>query len=65
MRSGADDQGRILETSLVQNGGLLKHRAGRLGRKSGCPGVVRGGRLCILELGGGKEMGVFNRTFIH
>ena len=41
VRSRADDQERILEMSLVQNGGFAW--TGPVGRKSGCPGPVRGG----------------------
>ena len=43
MESGAEDQERILETSLVQDGGLLKHRDGTLGQKELLPRVMRGG----------------------
>ena len=43
MESGADDQERILETSLVQNGGLLKHGDRTLGQKELLLRVVRGG----------------------
>ena len=53
MESGANNQERILETSLVQNGGLLKHGDRTIGRKSCCPGDVRSGLLytCKLERG--------------
>ena len=43
---GANSQERILEMSLVQNGGILKPgllKTGPVGRKRGCPGPVRGG----------------------
>ena len=40
MGSGADDQERILEMSLVQNGGFIKAR-----RQDCCPRVVRGSSL--------------------
>ena len=50
MRSGADDQERILETSLVQNGGLLKHWDRTHGQEELLPWVVRDGRLCTMGL---------------
>ena len=43
MESGADDQERILEASLVQNGGLLKHADRTHGQKELLSQVVRGG----------------------
>ena len=46
MRSGADDQERILETSLVQNGGFIKVQGQAPGAgRAATPGPVRGGRL--------------------
>ena len=64
LRSGADDQERILETFLVQNDGLLKHGDGTSGQKELLPRVVRDGRLCTLRLGEGEGRGGFNRAFI-
>ena len=64
LRSGADDQGRILETSLVQNGGLLKNRDRTRGQEELLPRVVRDGRLYTLWLGEGEGKGGFNRAFI-
>ena len=61
-RSRADDQERILETSLVQNGGLLKHRDRTHGQEELLPWVVRDGRLCTLWLGEGERKGGFNRV---
>ena len=37
VESGANDQERILEASLVQNGGLLKHRDRTHGQKELLP----------------------------
>ena len=51
LRSGADDQERILETSLVQNGGLLEHGDRTRGQEELLPRVVRGGWLYTQELG--------------
>ena len=48
MRSRANDQERILKTSLVQNGGLLKHGDRTCGKEELLPRVVRGGRLCTM-----------------
>ena len=64
LRSGADDQERILETSLVQNGGLIKHRDRTRGQKELLPWVVRDGRLCILRFWEGEGKGGFNGVFI-
>lgn len=45
-------QERIVETSLVRNGGLLKHGdSGPMGRRSCCRGAVRGGGLYTTGLG--------------
>ena len=43
MESRAHDQERILEASLVQNDGLLKHGDRTHGQKELLPRVVRGG----------------------
>ena len=65
MRSGADDQERILETSLVQNGGLLKHGDRTHGQEELLlPRVVRDGRLCTLLLGEGEGKGGVSGVFI-
>ena len=65
LRSGADDQERILETSLVQNGGLLKHGDRTRGQEElQLPRVVRDGRLCTLRLGEGEGNGGLNGAFI-
>ena len=65
MRSRAHDQERILETSLVQNGGLLKHGDRTRGQEELLlPRVVRDGRLCTLRLGEGEGRGGFNGAFI-
>ena len=62
MKSGADDQDRILETSLVQNGSLLKHGDRTRGQKElllrGCEGWL----IIYHGIGEGKEKGVFKRT---
>ena len=64
MRSRADDQERIFETFLVQNGGLLKHGDRTRGQEELLPWVVRVGMLYTPWLGGGGEgMGGFNRVF--
>lgn len=55
MRSGADDQERILETSLVQKCGFLKHGDRTPGQEELLPRVVRGDRLCTRRLGEGEE----------
>ena len=52
MRSGADDQERILETSLVQNDGLLKHGDRTHGQEELLPWVVRDGWLRTNAVGG-------------
>lgn len=63
LRSGADDQERILETSLVQNGGLLKHGDRTRGQEELLLRIVRVGMLYTPRLGGGGEgMGDFNRV---
>lgn len=54
---------RILETSLVQNGGLLKHGDRTPGQEELPPGVVRDGRLCTLWLGEGEGKGGFKMSF--
>ena len=64
LRSGADDQERILETSLVQNGGLLKHGDRTRGQEELLPRVVRDGRLCTLRLGEGEGKGGVSGVFI-
>ena len=64
LRSGADDQERILETSLVQNGGLLKHGDRTCGQEELLLRVVRDGRLCTLLLGEGEGKGGFSGVFI-
>ena len=59
MRSKADDQERILEAFLVQNGGLLKHGDRTRGQKElllqGCDGW----QVMYDGVGGGKEKGRF------
>lgn len=57
LRAGADDQERILETFLVQNGGLLKHRDRTRGQEELLPQVERDGRLYTLRLGEGEGKG--------
>ena len=64
MRSRADDQERILETSLVQNGGLLKHGDRTHRQKELLHWGREGWQVIYYGVGGGKEKGGFNRTFI-
>lgn len=64
MRSGAHNQERILEPSLVQNGGLLKHGDRARGQKELLPRAVRDGRLSTPRLGEGEGKGSFNGVFI-
>ena len=64
VRSGADDQERILEMSLVQNGGFIKAQgqdpwAGRSGALA-----YEEWLIIYLGVGGGKERGSFKRIFI-
>ena len=55
LRSGADDQERILETSLVQNGGLLKHKDRTCGQEELLSWVV--GMAGYIPCGWGKVRG--------
>lgn len=61
----SQDQARILEPSLMQNGGFIKAQGtGPLGRRSCCPGVFQGWLILYLEVGGGKGKGGFKRIFL-
>ena len=51
MRSGVDDQERILEPSLVQNGDFIKSRGQDLWAERGCLRVVKSGWLHAWEFG--------------
>ena len=63
VESGADNQERILETSLVQNGGLLKHGDRTLGQKELLPRGCEGWLITYHEVGGGKEKGRLRKYF--
>ena len=65
MRSRADNQERILETSLVQNGSFIKTQDKTLGQESCCPRLVRDYIPVIIYLGVrvGKEKGDFQNNF--
>ena len=47
---GADEQERILEMSLVQNGGLLKHRDRTSGQKELLPGGCEEWSIICLQV---------------
>ena len=55
LRFGADDQERILETSLVQNGGLLKHGDRTHGQEELLPRGCEEWLVIYLAVGGGGE----------
>lgn len=55
VRSGANNQGRILEMSLMQNGDLLKYREQKERLPQGCEGWA----ITNYEAGRDKEKGGF------
>ena len=63
MRSGADNQERILETSLVQNGGLLKHGDTICGQEEMLLWVVRSHLLYSCKVGRGLGMVSVSKEF--
>jgi len=64
VESGADDQERILEASLVQNGGLLKHGDRTRGQKELLHLGLEEWLIMYSRVGGSKEKGGFKGTFI-
>lgn len=64
MRSRADDQKRIHEISLVQNGGLSKHEDRTHGQEELLAPGCEGWQLMYHGGGKSKERGGFNRIFI-
>ena len=63
MRSGANDQERILEMAFVQNGGFIKAQDRTLGQEELLPQACEGWLIIYLEVGGGREKRDFRRIF--
>ena len=63
VESEANSQERILETSLVQSGGLLEHRDRTCGQKELLPQVCEGWLIIYHGVGGGEEKGRLRKHF--
>ena len=63
MRSSANDQERILEMSLVQNGGFIKAQDRTLGQEELLPQACEGWLIIFLGVGRGLRIVFYLRNF--
>ena len=64
VRSGSNDQERILEMSLVQNGGFIKAWGQDRWQEELLPLACEEWLMIYQGVGGGKEKGDFKRIFM-